>query len=79
MIGRAEVLLMLEDEDLLTGAALEELEAKLRDELPEVEIPKAEIVRDVAELDETETSIGHRANRHVVPETTVPAAARSLT
>lgn len=79
MIGGAEVVLMLEDEDLLTGAALEELEAKLRDELPEVEIPKAEIVRDVAEPDETETSIGHRANGYVVSETTVPAAARSLT
>lgn len=78
MIGGAEVVLMLEDEDLLTGAALE-LEAKFRDELPEVEIPKAEIVRDVAEPDKTETSIGHRANGYVVPETTVPAAARSLT
>jgi hypothetical protein len=73
VIDRAEVVLMLEDKDLLTGAALEELEAKLQDKLPEVEI-----VKDVAEPDKTETSIGHRANRYVVPETTVPAAACSL-
>jgi hypothetical protein len=79
VVGGAEVVLMLEDEDLLTRAALEELGAKLRDELPEVEIPKAEIVRDVAEPDETKTSISHRANGYVVPKTTVLAAARSLT
>ena len=41
--------------------------------IPEVGIPKDEIVRNIAE-----TSVGHRANGYVVPETTVPAAARSL-
>jgi hypothetical protein len=42
-------------------------------EVLEAKLPKAEIVRDVAE-----TFVGHRANGYVVPETTVPAAARSL-
>ena len=59
-----------DEEELLD---VEVLEAELPDELPEVGIPKAEIVRSVAE-----TSVGHRANGYVVPETTVPAAARSL-
>lgn len=73
--------LKTEIEVLLTGVALEVLEAELSDELPdelpEVELPEVELNRDVAESD-AETSVGHRANGYVVPETTVPAAARSL-
>jgi hypothetical protein len=60
-----------DDEEELVD--VEVLEAKLPNELPEVGIPQAEIVKDVAEA-----SVGHRANGYVVPETTVPAAARSL-
>jgi len=43
-----------------------------------IEIPKAETVRDGAEPAVIVGTVGHRSIGYVVPETTVPAAARAL-